>query len=270
MSSEITKEAQSDALFGYERRSPGLSVIVLADLNPENKTRLRRELYQRLDQAKFYLDEVLLDGQQTLVEAYLPRLGPMPSQEEVAETSFGDPRTEGFKRVLQRALVRFDRRYYIGPRAIEVLKPTHYVYSGILNFGLRMKEDEAFSLVSQIDLDTISGLTWLARRRILLAKEADIATIHLNEAPYLESLKISRILGSEPKISRLRTIEDINKAGNFPAIIASISGALPMFYEFQMGMQNYYPTWPGWRDIENVFAVARQFLYLRKELHKTL
>src|SRR3989344_1543388 len=134
MSSEITKEAQSDALFGYERRSPGLSVIVLADLNPENKSRLRRELYQRLDQAKFSLDEVLIDGQQTLVEAYLPRKGRMPAQEEVAATHFGDPRTGGFKRSLSRALLRVDGRYYSGSQAVEVLKPNHFLYHGLLGY----------------------------------------------------------------------------------------------------------------------------------------
>lgn len=270
MSSEIAKEAQADAFLDYEPRTPTLSAIALPDLNPENKSRLRRELYQRLDQANFSLDEVLLDGQQTLVEAYLPRSERMPSQEQVAATRFGDPRTEGFKRILQRALIRVDRRYYIGERAIETLKPTHFVYSGILNFRIRIKEDETFRLVTQIDLDTIPELTRLAQRRMMLDKGVDIITLPLDEPPYLDSLRIASTSIGIEKVTRLQTLEDVNRAGDYPAIIASICGALPMFYEFRSEMQKHYPNWPGWQNSEDVFSIGRQLLYLRKEISKSL
>lgn len=270
MSSEIAKEAQADTFLDYEPRTPALSTIALANLNPENKSRLRRELYQRLGQAKFSLDEVLLDGQQTLVEAYLPRRGRMPSQEVVAATRFGDPRTEGFKRILQRALIRVDRRYFIGERAIETLKPTHFVYSGILNFRIRIKEDETFRLVTQVDLDTISELTRLAQRRIVPDKGVDIRTVRLDESPYLDSLRIATSSISIDKVSRLQTLEDVNRAGEYPAIVASICGALPMFYEFRSEMQKHYPNWPGWQNSEDVFSMARNLLYLRKEIFGSL
>ncbi len=270
MSSEIAKEAQANAFLDYEPRTPTLSAIALPNLNPENKSRLRRELYQRLDQAKFSLDEVLLDSQQTLVEAYLPRKGRMPAQEEVAATHFGDPRTSGFKRSLSRALIRVDGRYYSGSQAVEVLKPNHFLYHGLLGYLKRFAAEETFRLVAQIDIDTVSGLGSLAESRFRQGEDRDITSLRLNENPYLELLKTWRGQATKSGLTQLSTLDDLNKAKDYPSIVASFCGALPMFYDFQTKVQRFYPTWPDWQNSEDIFSMARQILYLRKEIFNSL
>ena len=254
----------------YEPREPSLSKIAQANLTDPNKERLRRELYARIDQAKFSLEEVLLEEQKQIVEPYLPRRGKMLGQKKVGLDIYGDPRTGGFKRRLMRALTRVDGRYYYGPKAVEVLKPSHFLYRRLLGFGKRLEEDGAFRFVTQIDIDTVSSLNTLAEGRIKLGEDSDVTALRLNKAPYLEVLEAWREHSTSPGLTSLRTLDDLSKAKGFPAAVVSVCGALPMFYEFQRSVQTYFPTWPGWEHTEEIFSFTRQILYIRKDIFNTL
>ena len=122
----------------FTPRTPPLYTYSRHELNPRNKAWLRREVYRRIDREGFKLDEVLLDRHRELVENYLPRRGGLVSQEDVVLALYGDPRISGFKATLRHALFRVDGRYYLGPQAIEVLKPDNFFYRFLLKEEIYM------------------------------------------------------------------------------------------------------------------------------------
>lgn len=83
----------------------------------------------------FTIEEVLSPKSASLVRLYLSP--PWPNQEEVAAQVSGDPRVGKFKDWLNMSMARIIRRARFGPRALEILKPSTFLYGSIADYGQR-------------------------------------------------------------------------------------------------------------------------------------
>jgi hypothetical protein len=109
---------------------------------PELRLPLTRRRRERLGkwvlstQKQFPLEEVLSTESASLIRLYLfpqPPDGNWLNQEDVMKEVFGTTKTRGFKDKLLWAIVRINRREYVGPRALEILKLDNYLYWIIAN-----------------------------------------------------------------------------------------------------------------------------------------
>lgn len=168
----------------FAPRIPALFSFSIYDLNQRNKSWLREELYRRMDESGFELSDILLDRPRELVENYLPRRGRLVSQEEVALRLYGDPRTSGFKATLRHALFRVDGRYYLGPQAIEVLKPDNFFYRFLL-------KEELYTVDQVLDLEDKSEqvIRMFKRRFIFEEVQRLLSDGGFDFNPHLEDLK---------------------------------------------------------------------------------
>lgn len=97
--------------------------------------RLNQWLEKTQEESNFTLEEILPDDYLKLTRLYLypqPPEGRWLNQSDVTAQVTGDPRTTMFREVLLRALIRVWRRSAYGPRAMEILKLSNFLYRSLI------------------------------------------------------------------------------------------------------------------------------------------
>jgi hypothetical protein len=114
---------------------PSPSELNYHPLDLNFRGRLHIWLNDMLINGNFPLNEVLTDTQSQFVSLYLnpqSETNIWLNQDEVSAQVYGDPKIKYFRNSLMRALVRVQRRYAIGERAIEILKPPNISYQKLI------------------------------------------------------------------------------------------------------------------------------------------
>lgn len=114
---------------------PSRSELNFHPLDLNFRGRLHIWMNHMLKEGNFPLNEILSDTQTLLVSLYLnPQTtdNKWLNQEEVSAQVFGDPKIKNFRSNLLMSLIRVQRRYTLGPKAIEILKPPNILYRHLI------------------------------------------------------------------------------------------------------------------------------------------
>ena len=142
--------------------SPDVNELFCTPLNLNFRKRLGMWVNQMEKEGNFGVEEVLTPERASLVRQYLfPQKDRWLNQGEVMAQVYGEPRSKGLKGKLLISMVRIIRRHRNGPRAIEILKNTDFLYKHLvfhkLPSGKKLETIDELKNCSPAELRLICG-----------------------------------------------------------------------------------------------------------------
>jgi len=141
---------------------PDVNELFAVPLNLNFRKRLGIWVNRMEKEGSFSVEEILVSERASLVRQYLfPQKDRWLNQEEVVAQVYGDPKSKGFKEKLLISMVRIIRRHRNGPRAIEILKNTDFLYKHLvfhkLPSGKKLETIDELKNCSSEELRLICG-----------------------------------------------------------------------------------------------------------------